>query len=87
MDRVAEGLHALDRTYPGAAQVGAALTWGYVAHLAADLLTNRGVPLLFPVSGRWHLPHPLAVRTGSVGEALYVTLTLALAVAYAAGQR
>lgn len=82
------GLRALDAAIPGAAQWGAALAWGYVLHLAADLLTNRGVPLLYPFwRGRWHLPWPLAVRTGSLGEVLYVVLTLALAAAYATGQR
>jgi membrane-bound metal-dependent hydrolase YbcI (DUF457 family) len=81
-------LWALDAHFPGAAQVGAALAWGYVLHLCADLLTNRGVPLLFPFwRARWHLPWPLAVRTGSLGEALYVLLTLALAATYAVGQR
>jgi inner membrane protein len=80
------GLRALDGSVPGAAQVGAALAWGYALHVAADLLTNRGVPLLFPFwRRRWHLPWPLAVRTGSLGEALYVLVTLALAVGYAIG--
>ncbi len=82
------GLRALDARIAGAAQVGAALTWGYVLHLCADLLTNRGVPLLFPFwRGRCRLPWPLAVRTGSLGEALYVVLTLGLAAGYALGQR
>ena len=80
------GLRALDAAAPGAAQAGAALAWGYILHLAADMLTNRGVPLLFPFwRRRWHLPWPLAVRTGSLGEALYVALTVALATAYAVG--
>lgn len=75
---------ALDASAPGAAQVGAALAWGYALHLAADALTNRGVPLLFPFwRHRWHMPRPLAVRTGGLGEALYVVLVLALSSAYA----
>ncbi len=76
---------ALDASARGAAQVGAALAWGYALHLAADALTNRGVPLLFPFwRRRWHMPRPLAVRTGGPGEALYVVLALALSAAYVA---
>lgn len=74
----------LEARWPGAAAVGAALAFGYALHLLADLLTRRGVPLLLPFwRGRWHLPWPLAVRTGSLGEAAYVLLVLLLAAAYA----
>lgn len=64
---------------------GAALAWGYVAHLLADMATRRGVPLLYPLPWRFRLPGPLAIRTGRLGEVLYVFLISAVAALYALG--
>ena len=70
----------------GAAGAGLALGWGYAAHLIADLLTRRGVPLLWPVTRRRiALPGPITVRTGSFGEALYLAAFSALSALHAAG--
>ena len=70
----------------GAPGVGRALAWGYVAHLLADMLTRRGVPLLWPFSRRrLSFPRPVTVRTGGFGEALYLAATGALAALYASG--
>jgi len=38
---------------------------GYGAHLAGDFITNRGVPLLWPLGGRMGLP---ITKTGSAAE-------------------
>ena len=66
--------------------LGRALGWGYAAHLAADMLTRRGVPLLWPFTRRRiSFPRPITVRTGGFGEALYLTATGALAALYASG--
>lgn len=55
-----------------------AVTAGYGSHLVADMLTPRGLPLLWPLSGRQlHLaPTPLRIRTGSFGETLMFVLLL-----------
>jgi inner membrane protein len=64
----------------------AALGWGYAAHLLADMATRRGVPLLWPLTRRrLGLPRPLAVRTGSLGEALYLAAIGAITALYLAG--
>jgi membrane-bound metal-dependent hydrolase YbcI (DUF457 family) len=70
----------------GAPGVGRALGWGYAAHLVADMLTRRGVPLLWPFARRRiAFPRPVTVRTGGFGEALYLAATGALAALYASG--
>jgi inner membrane protein len=51
-----------------------ALVVGYLSHLAADLLTPRGLRLAWPLPGRWALP---ICRTGSPAEPLIVLLLLA----------
>jgi membrane-bound metal-dependent hydrolase YbcI (DUF457 family) len=69
---------------PELADMGVPLAWGYALHLAADLLTRRGLPLFAPLwRARFSLPRPLGVRTGSIGEALYVALIILGAAAYA----
>jgi inner membrane protein len=47
----------------------AALAVGYLSHLAADLLTPRGLRLAWPLRGTWCVP---LVRTGSAAENLLV---------------
>jgi inner membrane protein len=70
----------------GIAGLGAALGWGYAAHLLADMATRRGVPLFWPLTRRrLGMPRPLAVRTGGVGEALYLAAVGVVAALYAAG--
>jgi membrane-bound metal-dependent hydrolase YbcI (DUF457 family) len=70
----------------GAPGVGRALAWGYAAHLLADMLTRRGVPLAWPISRRRvAFPRPVTVRTGGFGEALYLAATGAIAALYASG--
>ena len=70
----------------GAPGIGRALAWGYVAHLIADMLTRRGVPLAWPITRRrFAFPRPITVRTGGFGEALYLAATGALAALYASG--
>lgn len=51
-----------------------AVSVGYLSHLLADMLTARGVPLLWPVyRKRLHLlPAAIAIRTGSTIETLTV---------------
>lgn len=58
--------------------VVAALAVGYLSHLAADLLTPRGLRLAWPARRSWGVP---LCRTGSPAEALIV-LALAGAVAW-----
>lgn len=55
------------------ALVPAALAWFQVLHLAGDVVTVAGVPLLYPFSARdFGLPRPLS----SVGEALITIVAL-----------
>jgi inner membrane protein len=49
----------------------AALAVGYLSHLAADMLTPRGLRLLWPSRRTWALP---LCRTGSPAEGLIVAL-------------
>ncbi len=56
----------------------AALSVGYLSHLAADMLTPRGLRLLWPMRGTWGLP---LCRTGSAAESVIV-LTLGCGVAW-----
>ena len=70
----------------GAPGFGAALGWGYAAHLLADMATRRGIPLFWPLTRRRiGLPRPITVRTGGFGEAIYLCLTGAAAALYASG--
>jgi inner membrane protein len=49
----------------------AALVVGYISHLAADLLTPRGLRLAWPFGGNWGIP---ICRTNSRAEPVIVTL-------------
>jgi inner membrane protein len=51
----------------------AALCVGYLSHLAADMLTPRGLRLAWPLRRTWTLP---VCRTGSPAETVIVTLLL-----------
>ena len=54
-----------------------ALAVGYLSHLAADMLTPRGLRLAWPLPGTWSLP---LCRSGSPAESLIVLLlTLGIA--------
>jgi len=65
---------------------GRALAWGYAAHLLADMLTRRGVPIAWPFTRRRvGFPRPITVRTGGFGEAIYLAATGAVAALYASG--
>lgn len=64
-----------------------ALAWGYLAHILADFLTVRGVPLLAPLSeAKLHLPL-LAIHTGSLAEILYLCLILVGSIVFATGHQ
>jgi inner membrane protein len=56
----------------------AALSVGYLSHLAADMLTPQGLRLLWPMRGTWGLP---LCRTGSPAES-FIVLTLCCGVAW-----
>ncbi len=53
--------------------VVAALCVGYLSHLAADMLTPRGLRLAWPLRRTWTLP---VCRTGSPAEMVIVILLL-----------
>jgi inner membrane protein len=82
---IATGVEYLSQVV-GAPGIGAALGWGYAAHLLADMATRRGIPLLWPLTRRRiGFPRPVTVRTGGFGEAIYLCLTGAAAALYASG--
>jgi inner membrane protein len=56
----------------------AALSVGYLSHLAADMLTPQGLRLLWPMRGTWGLP---LCRTGSPAES-FIVLTVGCGVAW-----
>ena len=58
----------------GVNSVAAPLVLGYLSHLAADVLTPAGVPLLWPLKRRFAVP---LCRTGGVGEFLVVGVIVA----------
>jgi inner membrane protein len=63
---------------PRYAAVGLAFALGYLGHLAGDMLTRSGVPLLWPKERRFHLlPEKLRFHTGG-GAEYAVTLLAAL---------
>lgn len=65
-------------TYVGVSTYLIGLAWGYTLHLAADMLTIRGIPLLWPITNdSFGLPEPLAITTGSFGETVYLLLIAA----------
>lgn len=53
----------------------AALAIGYLSHLAADMLTPRGLRLAWPLRRTWGVP---VCRTGSPAEGLIVALLVGL---------
>jgi inner membrane protein len=82
---VSVGTELLFRGF-GASGAGAALGWGYATHLVADMCTRRGVPLLWPLlRSKFAVPRPIAVKSGSFGEALYLAAFSALSALHAAG--
>ncbi len=58
--------------------ISVALVAGYASHLLGDSCTKRGIPLLYPRPGRFHLlPLRLRLTTGSVAEeVVWVLLAL-----------
>ena len=53
-----------------------ALAFGYLSHLAADMLTPQGLRLAWPMRHTWGIP---LCRTGSPAESIIVlTLSFAL---------
>jgi inner membrane protein len=56
----------------------AALSVGYLSHLAADMLTPQGLRLLWPMRRTWGLP---LCRTGSPAES-FIVLTVGCGVAW-----
>lgn len=68
----------VDQVDPAGIWLPAAVTLGALAHLAGDLLTPEGVPLLWPASQRHAIP--LLPRTGGLTEHLAAAgLTVAVA--------
>lgn len=62
---------------PPSRELAVAFGIGYGLHIAADLLNQRGVALLFPLQARFRAP--VTVRTGGAGEAVITTLILGAA--------
>ena len=57
----------------GVTGLGALVAFGWAAHILADALTERGVPLLWPLwRKRLRLPFGLGITTGSGAEAAVV---------------
>jgi inner membrane protein len=56
----------------------AALSVGYLSHLAADMMTPQGLRLLWPIRGTWGFP---LCRTGSPAES-FIVLALGCGVAW-----
>lgn len=54
------------------AWVGAAVTFGWIAHLLGDMLTVSGVPILFPLKFKgkrwWNFRFPLGIKAGGFIE-------------------
>lgn len=73
-------------------ETAVAVTVGVIVHQLGDLITEQGVPLLWPLSiqgERWHkvrLPRPLRITTGGAGEtAVVVALGGVTVIALAGG--
>jgi inner membrane protein len=61
----------------GVTGLGLLVGYGWAAHVLADALTDRGVPLLWPVRRRRvRLPWGLGPATGGAGEAVVVVAGL-----------
>ncbi len=64
-------------TQVGASGVGLLVGYGWAAHVLTDALTDRGVPLLWPLwRRRVRLPWGLGPATGGPGEAIAVVTGL-----------
>jgi membrane-bound metal-dependent hydrolase YbcI (DUF457 family) len=68
-------------TGAGLALVPAACLLGCLVHIAGDMLTDEGCPLLWPLTGRhlFLLPSPLRFETGHAAERFAVTPVLVAA--------
>jgi membrane-bound metal-dependent hydrolase YbcI (DUF457 family) len=76
---VAGGLGELLGAHLGVAGLGLLVSYGWASHVLADGLTDRGVPLLWPLwRRRVRLPFGLGPATGGPGEALAVGAGLLL---------
>lgn len=57
--------------------VGAAVTFGWIAHLLGDMMTVAGVPVLFPIKIKgkrwWNLRFPLGIKAGGFIEMSILT--------------
>jgi inner membrane protein len=63
----------------GATGLGALIAFGWASHVLADALTDRGVPLFWPLwRRRLRLPFGLGISTGSGAEAVIVVAALLL---------
>jgi inner membrane protein len=72
----------------GLPALGAVVAWGYLLHIAADMLTHHGVPLLWPLTrDRFGLPRPLDIRTGGIGESVYLAVLMLASALYATSAR
>jgi inner membrane protein len=70
-------LAALLGVHLGVTGLGQLVDYGWAAHVLADALTDRGVPLLWPVwRRRVRLPWGLGPATGGTGEAAVVVVAL-----------
>jgi hypothetical protein len=77
---LAGGLAAVLGARLGVAGLGLLVGYGWAAHVQADALTDRGVPLLWPLRPLWRrrvrLPWGLGPATGGKGEAAVVVAGL-----------
>ncbi|MEF9935089.1 MAG: metal-dependent hydrolase [Clostridium sp.] len=73
-----EGINMLERE-----RIIIAFIAGYLSHLIGDLFTNRGVPLIYPLSKR-KFKMPLTYRVGSGVGNLIEGIIITLAVVYLA---
>lgn len=57
--------------------VGAAVTFGWIAHLLGDMMTVAGVPVLFPLKFKgkrwWNFKFPLGIKAGGFIEMSILT--------------
>jgi membrane-bound metal-dependent hydrolase YbcI (DUF457 family) len=52
------------------------------------MLTHHGVPLLWPLTReRFGLPRPLDIRTGGLGESIYLAVLVVASAIYATSAR
>jgi inner membrane protein len=69
----------------GVTGLGALVAFGWASHILADALTDRGVPLLWPLwRKRLRLPFGLGIATGSGAEAAIVVAGILLCAAWIA---